>query len=217
MTAEARARIRVLIVDDHALFREGLARLLSSEPDLAVVAHCSSITEGLQALASERIDVVLLDLDLGNERGFDFLVRAREQGFQGRVLVVAAGMTQSEAARLIGHGAAGIFLKRDSGPLLAKGIRTVADGRAWMDQQLLSSLVGSSPPDPSTDRKGLSPREREVLRGVFDGLANKEIATRLDVSESSVKAVLQQLFHKTGVRTRSQLVRIVLERYSQEL
>jgi DNA-binding NarL/FixJ family response regulator len=214
--AEGPGRIRVLLVDDHALFREGLARLLGSEADLEVAAHCATIAEGLRTLAAEQIDVVLLDLDLGNERGLDFLVRAREQGFEGRVLVVAAGMTQSEASRLISLGAAGIFLKRDSAQLLAKGIRTVADGRAWIDQRFLSSLVGGAAPGQVDERKGLSPREREVLRGVFDGLANKEIATRLAVSESSVKAVLQQLFHKTGVRTRSQLVRIVLEQYSQE-
>lgn len=217
MTTDHPARTRVLLIDDHALFREGLARLLASEPDLEVAAHCASIAEGLEALACQRIDVVLLDLDLGNERGLDFLARAHEQGFEGRVLIVAAGMTQSEAARLIGQGAAGIFLKRDSAQLLAQGIRTVADGRAWIDQQFLTSLVGASSSGTSDERKGLSPREREVLRGVFDGLANKEIAARLEVSESSVKAVLQQLFHKTGVRTRSQLVRIVLEQYSQDL
>jgi DNA-binding NarL/FixJ family response regulator len=216
VSAALDGRTRVLLVDDHALFREGLARLLSSEPDLDVVADVATIADGLQALASRRVDVVLLDLDLGDERGFDFITRARAQGFQGPVLIVAAGMTQAEAARLIAQGAAGIFLKRDSAQLLAKGIRTVADGRAWIDQQFLSSLVGA-PPAGAEERAGFSPREREVLRGVFDGLANKEIAGRLGVSESAVKGVLQQLFHKTGVRTRSQLVRIVLERHAHDL
>lgn len=214
--SDAASRTRVLLVDDHALFREGLARLLAAEPDLDVVGHCASLAEAWQVLRSREVDVVLLDLDLGNERGFDFLARARDEGFAGRVLVVAAGMTQAEASRLIVQGAAGIFLKRDSAQRLAQGIRTVVEGRAWIDQEFLSSLVGASA-GPSPERKGLSAREREVLGGVFDGLANKEIAARLDVSESAVKAVLQQLFHKTGVRTRSQLVRIVLERYSQEL
>jgi DNA-binding NarL/FixJ family response regulator len=218
MMAEGSRRTRVLLLDDHALFREGLARLLAAAADLEVAAHCGTIAEGLQTLARESIDVVLLDLDLGAERGFDFIASAHEQGFQGQVLIVAAGMTQSEAARLIGQGAAGIFLKRDSAQLLAEAIRTVADGRAWIDQRFLCSLVVTGGAvGESDERKGLSSRERQVLRGVFDGLANKEIAARLEVSEGSVKAVLQQLFHKTGVRTRSQLVRIVLEQYSQEL
>jgi DNA-binding NarL/FixJ family response regulator len=210
-------RIKILLVDDHALFREGLARLLSAEADFDVAAHCSTVADGLNALASAPVDMVLLDVDLGNERGFDFLRRARQQGFEGPVLIVTAGLSQSEAASLIGQGAAGIFLKQDSAQLLANGIRTVADGRAWIDQRSLASLVGGRQAPDSRERKDLTERERQVLRGVFDGLANKEIASRLQVSESSVKAVLQQLFDKTGVRTRSQLVRMVLEQYSHEL
>ena len=214
---EWRAPIRILLVDDHALFREGLARLLGAEDDFEVTAHCGSASEGLQSLASTKIDLVLLDVDLGSERGADFLVEARRQGFDGPVLVVTAGMTDAEAALLIARGAAGIFLKENSAQLLAEGIRTVAEGRAWIDQRHLASLVGSRQARQSGEPRGLTEREREVLRGVFDGLANKEIASRLQVSESAVKAVLQQLFHKTGVRTRGQLVRVALERYAREL
>lgn len=210
-------QIRLLLVDDHTLFREGLARLLGAEPDLQVVAHCSSVGDGLRALAATPVDVVLLDVDLGSERGIDFLQRARTEGFAGPVLVVTAGLTEGEAASLIGQGASGIFLKRDSAQLLAEGIRTVAEGRAWIDQRSLTSLVAARETPSVEERGSLTEREREVMRGVFDGLANKEIGSRLGVSESSIKAVLQQLFQKTGVRTRSQLVRIVLEQYAGEL
>jgi DNA-binding NarL/FixJ family response regulator len=204
------------LIDDHALFRDGLVRLLNSEPDIEVVAHCASVAEGLQALATTPIDQVLLDVDLGNEHGGDFLVGARQRGFEGPVLVVTAGVSEGEAARLLAQGAAGIFLKRDSAQLLAKGIRAVASGQAWIDQGRLAQLAaGRQVPAANGDAR-LTDREREVLRGVFDGLANKEIASRLELSESTVKTVLQQLFRKTGVRTRSQLVRIVLERYSEE-
>jgi two-component system, NarL family, nitrate/nitrite response regulator NarL len=213
----AAPRIRILLLDDHALFREGLARLLSAEPDFDIVAHCASVREALEALSADPVDLVLLDVDLGNERGFDFLIRARQQGFAGPVLVVTAGMTESEASLLIGQGAAGVFLKRDSTKLLAEGIRTVAGGRAWIDHRSLASLVGARPPQHRSEPGGLTERERAVLRGVFDGLANKEIASRLGISESGVKGLLQQMFHKTGVRTRSQLVRVALERYSQDL
>lgn len=211
------ARIRILLVDDHALFREGLARLLASEPDFEVVAHCASVGEAIKALAANPVHLVLLDVDLGNERGLDFLLRSRQEGYAGPVLVVTAGMVESEAALLIGQGAAGIFLKRDSTQLLAEGIRTVASGRAWIDQAYLASLVGGRPAGPPAGPEDLSDRERAVLRGVFDGLANKEIAARLQMSESSIKGILQQMFHKTGVRTRSQLVRVALERYSREV
>ena len=207
------ATIRVLLVDDHALFREGLARLLGAEPDIEVVAHRPSIAAALQVLAEQAVDVVLLDVDLGNERGAEFLTRARAQGFQGAVLLVTAGIGEPEAQQLIARGAAGVFLKQDSVQLLSKGIRTVAEGRAWIDQRALRALVGTGEPAPGPDRERLTQREREVLRGVFDGLANKEIAARLSLSESAVKAVLQQLFDKAGVRTRSQLVRVALEQY----
>lgn len=210
-------RIRLLLVDDHALFREGLVRLLAAEPGFEVMAHCSSAAEGLRALSRTSVDVVLLDVDLGTERGIDFLRSARREGFSGPVLVVTAGLSEDEAATFIGQGASGIFLKRDSAQLLAEGIRTVADGRAWIDQRSLASLLAGRETPAAEEGGRLTVREKEVLRGVFDGLANKEIGTRLGVSESSIKAVLQQLFQKTGVRTRSQLVRIVLEQYAGEL
>jgi two-component system nitrate/nitrite response regulator NarL len=214
--SDAPSCVRVLLIDDHALFRDGLVRLLNSEPDIEVVAHCESVAKGLQALGTASIDLVLLDVDLGNEHGGDFLAGARQRGFEGPVLIVTAGVSESEAARLLAQGAAGIFLKRDSAQLLAKGIRAVADGRAWIDQDRLAQLAAGSQVPATSGEARLTNREREVLRGVFDGLANKEIASRLELSESTVKAVLQQLFRKTGVRTRSQLVRIVLERYSEE-
>ncbi len=217
MTPGSDSRIRILIVDDHALFREGLARLLGSEPDFEVAAHCSSVAEGLAALASAPVDLVLLDVDLGDERGLDFLLRARRGGYQGPLLVVTAGVGENEARRLIEQGAAGVFLKQDSAQLLAQGIRTVSEGRAWIDQRQLAALVNPRPTPGAAGPKALTDRERDVLRGVFDGLANKEIAARLRASESAVKALLQQLFRKTGVRTRGQLVRVALEHYAQEL
>lgn len=208
---ETRPCIRLLLVDDHALFREGLVRLLGAESDFEMAAHCASVDEALRVLGSQSVDVVLLDLDLGNERGTEFLSAARATGFDGPVLIVTAGLSDAEAAQLIAQGAAGIFFKEDSATLLGKSIRSVASGEAWIDQKYLAALLGA--PAPGAERRSLTERERDVLRGVFEGLANKEIAARLSISESSVKAALQQLFHKTGVRTRSQLVRIALERY----
>jgi two-component system, NarL family, nitrate/nitrite response regulator NarL len=208
------AKIRLLLIDDHALFREGLARLLGSEPDLEVLPPCSNVTEALRILQSTEIDLILLDYDLGQETGSRFLVRAAETGFHGRVLIVTAGLAESEAADLLRHGATGIFLKHNPPDLLVKAIRKVMGGEVWLDQKYLKILLQeSSATQPDERGRRLSAREREVLRSVFEGLANKEIALRLLVSESSVKATLQQLFMKTGVRTRSQLVRVALERY----
>ena len=120
MNSAHSTKIRLLLIDDHALFREGLARLLGSETDFEVAPPCSNVDEALQVLQTTAIDLILLDYDLGQETGARFLVRASEAGFQGRVLIVTAGLAESEAADLLRHGAAGIFLKHNSPGLLAK-------------------------------------------------------------------------------------------------
>ncbi len=211
---EPESKIRLLLVDDHALFREGLARLLASEPDFELAVPCSTGEEALRVLETSEIDLILLDYDLGAETGSRFLQLASRRGYQGRALVVTAGLGDNEVAEMLRLGVTGIFLKHNPPSLLAKAIRKVMTGEIWLDQRYLKILLQESrASDLETRGRKLSDREREVLRLVFQGLANKEIASRLQVSESSVKATLQQLFFKTGVRTRSQLVRVALEQY----
>ncbi len=205
--------IAVLVLDDHALFRESVARLLEAEPGFEVVGQCGTLQEAVAIIEKRRVDVVLLDFDLGNRSGGEFPSLARRHGFEGRILVVTAGVERDDAARLLAEGVAGIFMKRDSAAMLADSIRDVAAGKVWFDQQLLQQTVDAARTEASARAVSFTARERSVLSLVFEGLINKEIADRLSVSESSVKATLQQLFAKTGVRTRSQLVRVALERY----
>jgi two-component system nitrate/nitrite response regulator NarL len=207
------ARIRLLLLDDHALFRESLSQLLDTEPDFRMVVHCATCEEALEALSREVIDLVLLDYDLGEETGLQFIRRARE-GYKGRVFIVTAGMTDSDSVRALGQGVCGIFLKHSAPALLSEAIRKVMAGETWIDQRCIRALVQAVEKSGEQERpKQLSGREREVLKGVFEGLTNKEIAQQLDISEASVKSALQQLFMKTSVRTRSQLVRVALEEY----
>jgi DNA-binding NarL/FixJ family response regulator len=207
-------RTKILLVDDHALFREGAARLLGVERDFDVVGRCGSVEEALGVLRSTQVDLVLLDLDLGQERGFQFFKPAVDGGFTGRVLMVAAVVSLFEARRLIHCGAAGVFLKQSPPHLLVEAMRAVMRGQLYIDPALQDCLHAESgleePP------KALTSREQAVLSGVAEGLSNKEIAARVHVSEALVKATLQQLFDKNGVRTRSQLVRIALEQYSAQ-
>jgi two-component system nitrate/nitrite response regulator NarL len=206
--------LRILLVDDHALFRESVARVLASEPGLDV-AHCGSIRDALTLLAQRPFDIVLLDHDLGTERASQFLPAARQAGFDGRVLIVTAWVSDNEARRLMRQGVAGIFLKH--GPLaeLKESIRAVAAGTTWVDQGLSIARDEGAPGE--TVPPTFNDRQRKVLRFVLEGLSNKEIAWRLQISESYVKAILQSLFHKTGVRTRGQLVRIAFEQYEDQL
>jgi DNA-binding NarL/FixJ family response regulator len=210
-------RIKILLIDDHTLFREALNRWLESEPDLEMAAHCASASTAVEVLGRKPIDIVLLDHDLGKESGFQFLTQARKSGFAGRILMVTAGMTDAESVKALRLGVSGIFLKHSSPGALAQAIRKVMAGETWLDPSAIQALVEAAKhPEPAAQNRPFSARETQVLRGVFEGLGNKEIGARLDISESSVKAALQQLFQKTGVRTRSQLVRIVLEEHGGE-
>ncbi|HPT27720.1 MAG TPA: response regulator transcription factor [Bryobacteraceae bacterium] len=207
---------RILLVDDHALFRESLARWFESQPDFLVVGQCSTVDEANQALAAGGFDIVLLDFELGDHRGSEVVLASRAKPFNGKILFVTVGMTRAEMRQALNHGASGVFLKNNGPELLVEAIREVMAGGTWIDPKYVSPDTDN--PHAETNRRvKFTERDRIVLRGVFDGLANKEIAEQLRVSESAIKASLQQLFSKTGVRTRSQLVRAALENFRREL
>ena len=216
MTSQQPTRpVVALLIDDHALFRESVASVIGGKDGLEI-EHCSSIREALPLLAQKRFDLVLLDHDLGSERASQFLPAARQIGFEGRVLVVTAWVSENEARRLIRQGVAGIFLKEGPVSQLTESIRTVLAGGTWMDRSL-SRMEEDGDMAGQSASPVFNERQRRVLRFVLEGLSNKEIAWRLQISESYVKAILQSLFQKTGVRTRGQLVRIALEQYQDQL
>lgn len=218
MPKAAEETVHILLLDDHELFRESVSRLLSAEPRFDVVAHCGTIEQALEVLRRKSVDLLLLDFDLGERDGREFLRLAKEQGFNGKILLVTAGIDAGAMSELIRSGISGVFRKHDSAALLAQGIRDVMAGKVWLDQEQLQTTLKT---DAGTSHyrgpRQFTERERQVLSLVFEGLANKEIAQRIGVSEGSVKSTLQQLFSKTGVRTRSQLVRIVLEQYRDQI
>jgi DNA-binding NarL/FixJ family response regulator len=204
--------IRLLLLDDHVLFRESLSRLLASEPDFEMAGHVGTPGEALDLLRQEVVHVLLLDFDLGEDHGSRFISDARKAGYQGKILMVTAGMNANESSVALQMGASGIFLKHNSPATLSKAIRQVAAGEMWVDPRVIQMMADGvrQPSGPGFD-KLLTEREQRVLQGIFEGLTNKEIAGQLGVSEGAIKATLQQLFQKTRVRTRSQLVRIALE------
>jgi DNA-binding NarL/FixJ family response regulator len=204
--------IRLLLLDDHILFREGLRRLLISEPDFETVAECGTPAEALEVLARSAIDIVLLDFDLEDDTGTRFITGAISSGYKGKILMVTAGMSPPDISASWKLGISGIFLKHSSPATLLEAIRTVAAGGEWIDPKLAAGAGRVSESKVQAATGQLTSREQQVLRSVFEGLTNKEIAHRIGVSQSSVKATLQQLFEKTGVRTRGQLVRIAIER-----
>jgi DNA-binding NarL/FixJ family response regulator len=204
---DERTRIRLVLLDEHLLFRESLARLLAAEQDFEVVAQCSNSPEALKAVKTSEVDVVLVDLEIAKE----FIHSARKARYRGRSLVVARTADPTDSATVLKFGASGIFLESDSSSRLMQAIRMVANGEAWVDQRVIQLLADRFPQYEGRLRGNLTDREQTVLDGVMDGLSNRKIGGQMGVSESSIKATLQQLFTKAGVRTRSQLVRIALE------
>lgn len=210
---KADSTIRILLIDDHTLFRESLRRLLEAEDSFEIAGDVSSTSDVLGHLTRMRVDLILLDFDLGEKTALEFLVQVRAQGLKVHILLVTAGLNQPDIARVFDLGISGIFLKHSPPEDLVTAIHKVMSGEVWLDPRVMGSMVATltNPSLQKDSTKTLNDRQREVLQGVFEGLSNKEIAAKLDISEPYVKAILQQLFNKTGVRSRSQLVRVALE------
>jgi two-component system nitrate/nitrite response regulator NarL len=194
------------------MFREGLAQSLAKDPALQVVGQCSSVAEGI-ALLKAGVGLVLLDVDLGEGRGIAFVEAARQRGFEGPILVVTAGISGQEAVQLIQAGVAGIMHKQHTSAELCDAIRRVAAGDRWLENDYLSPLFRSLDRTKLSSRPKLTDRDVAVLRYIFQGLPNRDIAARLNITEGAVKASIRVLFDKLGSRTRAQLVRVALEQY----
>jgi two-component system nitrate/nitrite response regulator NarL len=209
--------IDILLVDDHAMFREGLVRMLEKEPDLRVVGQSASAHEALAILGPSEANMVLLDVDLGPERAIDFVLGARNQGYSGKILILTAGVSDQEAVRLVEAGVAGILHKHHPASVLCSTIRQTANGDVYLEKAYLAPLfrtVGRSRP---SGRPSLTERDKTVLRFVFQGMTNREIGAKLQISEGAAKASMRQIFDKLGVHTRAQLVKVALEQYRDQL
>jgi len=209
------APIHVLLVHSQGLLRTTLARYLASEPGLQVTAECATKTEVLEALNRSPADLILLDCDLAESPG-DLMSAARGRGYTGRFLIVTASPGAESSATALSFGASGVFLKSEAPERLVQAIRLIAEGGAWVDPivlQLLADRCLAQPPRGESHKPpaALGDREQKVLTGILGGLTNRKIAAGMEISEGTVKNLLQRLFRKAGVRTRSQLVRLALE------
>jgi DNA-binding NarL/FixJ family response regulator len=209
-------RIRLVLLDDQALFRASLSRLLVAEFGFEVVGECGNSAEALQILSASPVDVVLLDFGHATEDGDGFMAAARRNGYQGRFLIVAGAADARSSAIAIQLGASGVFLKSEPPGRLVQAITLVTNGAVWLDQRTIQLLadqsVGRFPRLDDQESANLpTDREQKVLLGILAGLTNKKIGENLGLSEGSIKTSVQRLFSRTGVRTRSRLVRAALE------
>lgn len=211
-------RIRILIVDDHSLFRECLSRFLQNSAEFEIVGECGSIAETLTLLAKTRVDIVLLDDDLGEEQGVTLLSALKRYQENTKVLVVTGGMSEADMLLAMDAGASGIFHKHKSLDQLSSAIHRVATGGMWLEADVFRSIIAERNRRP-VEVKGaqsLTPRQRDIISGILDGYTNKQMALALNISEATVKSTIQALFREAGVRTRSQLARIAIEKHSED-
>lgn len=201
--------IRILIADDHPIFRDGLRKLLEEEAGFTVVAEAEDGARAVELARKATPDVVLLDLAMPRRPGMD-VIRDLAAVPGVRVLVLTAAIDRPHILEALQRGARGIVLKETATQLLMKAIRTVIAGELWVGRDSVADLVAyvrdgrAVPPDPR-ERFRLTPREHDIVRHIVDGSTNRDIAARLAISEDTVKHHLRNIFDKLGVSSRLEL------------
>jgi two-component system NarL family response regulator len=190
--------LRLAIADDHALFREGLRSLLEVASDFVVVAETDRVDKIAPMLASTPCDILLLDLQMDRSS----LIDIRSLATRVKVIVVTASEDPDQAMTAIRAGAHGVVFKRFAAETLKDAIRAAANDQTWMPPLVQSRLAGEL---REPGREQLTPREREIVRHVAQGLRNAEVGKRLFITEETVKAHLNNIFQKLHVRDRVQL------------
>lgn len=216
MSIQPRRR-RVVIVDDHTLFRDGLRTILSMEDDFEVIADVESAEDIVELMWETKPDVLLLDIRMPQGSGLDAVPAVVRISPNTTVIVLTACDEMEEHVRAFKLGARGVVLKDSARQTLVEAIRSVCRGETWMDPRMRGVLVaelarsGSHGDTLSIDRDdGLTDRELEVVRLVAAGKKNKEVAELLAISERTVRTNLTSVFQKLGVRDRIGLVMYAL-------
>jgi DNA-binding NarL/FixJ family response regulator len=194
--------IRVLIAEDHAVVRSGLLQLLGNVAEVEVVGAASDGEEAVALAAAERPDVVLMDLEMPALDGIEATRRIRAADESVNVVVLTAFSDRRRILDAIDAGAVGYLLKDAEPEELVRGLEAAARGESPLDPKAAQALVAARAAQGSDPE--LTPREREVLALLADGLPNKLIARRLEISEKTVKAHLTNIFHRIGVSDRTQ-------------
>jgi two-component system nitrate/nitrite response regulator NarL len=205
----ARSPVRVMVVDDHTLFRRGLTALLGADPRVVVVGEAADAAEALARAPALAPEVVLLDNHLPGASGIDAIQGLLEAAPGARVLMLTVSEDEHDLARALTAGAAGYLLKTAEADWLVTAILRVMQGESMISPEMTSKLVSalrhtvvpvaSAGPDPL---HALSPRERDILRELARGASNKEIARALDIAETTVKVHVQSVLRKLDLPSR---------------
>lgn len=206
------APIRILVIDDHQVVREGLRWILDEEPDLEVAGEAASAAEGLDAIARIPCDVVLLDIHLPDRNGLEALddIHAANPDLPVVILTMSAEPEYVEDA--VRKGAAGYLVKNAPQSELIRAVRAAAAGDAYIQAEVTRPLLARFARDVRAPGAvpSLSPREEQVVTLLAEGLANKQIAHHLGISDTTVKGYLRDVYDKLGANDRAQTVAIAL-------
>jgi two-component system nitrate/nitrite response regulator NarL len=205
--------IRIVIADDHPIFRDGLRRLLESESDMKVVGEACDGREAVKLATEIKPDILLLDLAMPHHTGLDALRDLNTSGTGAvRIILLTAAVEKKQMVEALQLGARGVVLKDSATQLLLKSIHAVMAGEYWVGRdsvsnlvQYLRNLMQSTNEETKQKKFGLTPRELEIVSAVVAGYANREIAEYFKISEDTVKHHLSNIFDKLGVSTRLEL------------
>lgn len=210
------ASIKVFLVDDHMVVREGLKTLIAAQADMQVIGEAGDGESAWQAVQDCRPDVVVMDISMPGVNGIQATERLRQVCPEVRVLVMSVHDDTSYLRQMLAVGAAGYILKHTGADALIQAIRIVAAGGLYLEPSLAEHVVGRYVRRPAavTELLGaeLSEREREVVQRVVQGYSNKEIATQLSLSVKTVETYRARALEKLGLTSRAALVRYALER-----
>ena len=199
-------QIGVVIVDDHALVREGLRSLLSQHEDIEVVGEAGTVADALAVVEEAQPDLVLLDLRLGEEEGVDVARALRAKGSDVTILMLSVHDTSRHLRESLAAGADGYLLKSVAAVDLAAGIRSAVAGETVIGQEFVPKLLEDAQRGVPMGQPDVTKREQEILELVADGLGNREIAERLEISARTAQKHLENLFKKFAVHDRTELV-----------
>ncbi|MDX2194396.1 MAG: response regulator transcription factor [Gemmatimonadales bacterium] len=210
------APLRILIADDHALVREGIRRVLAEEPGYEVVAEAATGTEAVALAEATRPDVAVLDISMPGESGLVAAGRIRQRVPSTRVLILSMYENAEYLLEAMRAGAHGYLLKDSAATELRDAIRAVQAGDTYFSPAVARQLGTATRQQAEREHQKaaldlVSPREREVLLGVAEGLTNKEIAARLGISHRTVETHRESLMQKLGIRTVAGLTRLAIE------
>jgi two-component system, NarL family, nitrate/nitrite response regulator NarL len=206
---KARPVTRILVADDHAIFRDGLRKLLEGADDVQIVGEACNGVECTKMLAKLKPDILLLDLRMPEKDGLGVLEEVNFDTLGTRVIVLTAAEDDRDVVRAMRLGARGVVLKQSASDLLLKSIRKVADGEIWLDNRMTAEVIDafkkSAEAGSRREKPLLSDREKEIVQLVAQGFRNREIGEKLFISEQTVKNHLHNIFDKLGVSDRLEL------------